>query len=251
MYEIRICQFRLYTYQYSIKTLTAKLTSKDYLPAVAGNPIRALLDGVIARQAALVAHWLLVGFIHGVMNTDNMSVAGETIDFGPCAFLDTYDPGAVYSSIDQQGRYAYGNQPRMAQWNLARLAETLVPLLGEDADTGLKQAQEAIDGFPALFEAAYASGLRSKLGFRLSEPDDIDLGQDLLSRMAQGKADFTLTFRGLCQAAADPSGDGVVRSFFTQPEAYDAWAVRWRTRMARDGGAQVAGRLARRSPLHI
>src|SRR5262249_38543966 len=143
------------------------------LAADAANPYRALLDLVIARQAELVAQWLLVGFIHGVMNTDNTSIAGETIDYGPCAFMDAYHPGTVYSSIDSVGRYAYGNQPRIARWNLARLAETLLPLLAEDKDAALKEAQAALEAFAARFEAAYAAGLRRKLGLRRSLPDDL------------------------------------------------------------------------------
>ena len=196
-----------------------------------------LLDLVIARQAELVAKWLLVGFIHGVMNTDNMSIAGETIDYGPCAFMDAYDPATVYSSIDTVGRYAYGNQPRIAKWNLARLAETLLPLLAEDKDAAVQMATEALGAFSTRFETAYGAGLRRKLGLFHPQPDDLALAQDLLERMARNNADFTLTFRRLCDAAAGPDGDGAVRSLFTDATAFDDWAQRWRHRLAEDGGA--------------
>src|SRR6478735_3364067 len=148
-----------------IRDLADYVIARHYPEAAAApNRYRTLLDSVIARQSELVAKWLLVGFIHGVMNTDNMSVAGETIDYGPCAFMDTYDPGTVYSSIDTAGRYAYGNQPRIAKWNLARLAETLLPLLAEDKDAAVAAAQEAIGAFATLFESAYTAGLRRKIG---------------------------------------------------------------------------------------
>jgi uncharacterized protein YdiU (UPF0061 family) len=178
---------------------------------------RELLDRVIARQAELIARWMCVGFIHGVMNTDNMSIAGETIDYGPCAFMDKYNPETVFSSIDEHGRYAYANQPRIAHWNLVRLAETLLPLLGEDENEARAQAQAAIDAFPALFEAALSAGFRVKLGLRDAEPDDMAMVQDLLDTMAANEADFTLTFRAL--------SDGV------PPEAFDAWRARWLERL--------------------
>src|SRR5215203_5168443 len=135
------------------------------------------------------------------MNTDNTSIAGETIDYGPCAFLDAYDPATVFSSIDQFGRYAYGSQPRVAQWNLARLAETLLPLLGEDQERALASAREALAAFAPRFEAAYLGGLRRKVGLPTEREGDADLAQDLLVRMAENGADFTLCFRRLCGAA--------------------------------------------------
>jgi len=200
-------------------------------------PYRRLLDLVIARQAGLIAQWLLVGFIHGVMNTDNASIAGETIDYGPCAFMDEYDSAKVLSSIDHHGRYAYGNQPRIALWNLARLAETLLPLLAEDREAAIEAANEALGKFAGLFEAAYAEGLRRKLGLVQDLPGDRALAQDLLDRMAGNGADFTLTFRRLCEAAAGTEGDAAVRSLFADPAAYDGWAERWRRRLADDGAA--------------
>lgn len=220
----------------AIRRLADHVIARHYPEAVdAANRYRTLLDLVIARQAELVAKWLHVGFIHGVMNTDNMSIAGETIDYGPCAFMDTYDPGTVYSSIDSVGRYAYGNQPRIAQWNLARLAETLLPLLADDKDAATKQAQEAIDAFATRFETAYAAGFRRKLGLLQPRPDDLSLAQDLLERMASNGADFTLTFRRLCDATSRPDGDAAVRSLFTDPSAFDDWAATWRHRLAEEG----------------
>jgi len=207
------------------------------------KPYRRLLDLIVTRQAELIAKWLLVGFIHGVMNTDNMSIAGETIDYGPCAFMDSYNPATVYSSIDSFGRYAYGNQPRIAQWNLARLAETLLPLLAEDQDTAVGIANEALGAFAGRFETAYAVGLRRKLGLLQERQDDGDLAQDLLDRMSRNGADFTLTFRRLSDAAASTDGDAAVRSLFTDPTAYDAWATRWRRRLA-DGEATCERRAA-------
>jgi uncharacterized protein YdiU (UPF0061 family) len=196
------------------------------------SPYRALLEGVVARQARLVARWLLVGFIHGVMNTDNMSISGETIDYGPCAFMDAYDPAAVFSSIDQFGRYSFANQPNIARWNLARFAECLVPLLSEDRDDAIAEANPALASFTDAFNQAYLGGLRAKLGLVTAAEGDQALAQDLLDRMAAGKADFTLTFRRLSDAAAGPQGDGAVRNLFEDPAIFDEWALRWRTRLA-------------------
>jgi len=215
-----------------------------YYPEAAGaqKPYRMLLDRVIERQAELIAKWLLVGFIHGVMNTDNMSIAGETIDYGPCAFIDTYDPAATFSSIDSFGRYAYGNQPRIAQWNLARLAESLLPLLSEKDEAAVAIANEALGEFAGHFEKAYAIGLRRKLGLVQEREGDLALAQDLLDRMARNGADFTLTFRRLSEAAVSPEHDSLVRSLFNDPGAYDDWASRWRRRLADDGGEDSAQR---------
>ena len=160
----------------------------------AANRYRTLLDLVISRQAALIAKWQLVGFIHGVMNTDNMSIAGETIDYGPCAFMDVYHPETVYSSIDNRWRYAYGNQPRIAQWNLARLAETFLPLLAEDKDAAVKEAQEAIDAFATGFETAYAAGLSRKLMVVLEMADH---GLDGSSASHLAANDFCVAKQGV------------------------------------------------------
>jgi serine/tyrosine/threonine adenylyltransferase len=205
--------------------------------AQASQPYRALLEGVIARQAQLVAQWMLIGFIHGVMNTDNTSISGETIDYGPCAFLEAYDPVKVYSSIDHYGRYAFGNQPRAAQWNLARLAESLLPLLEQEQgseEAALASAKDAIGAFVSQWNAAYDAGLCRKIGIAAEEEGDAALAHDLLSRMSAQQADFTLTFRSLCAATASPEGDKRVRTLFADAEAYDSWSVQWRQRLARD-----------------
>jgi uncharacterized protein YdiU (UPF0061 family) len=229
----------------AIRCLADHVIARHYPEAAgAANPYRALLEQVIARQADLIAQWLLVGFIHGVMNTDNMSIAGETIDYGPCAFMDSYDPATVYSSIDSFGRYAYGNQPRIAQWNLARFAEAILPLLAEDKDAAVQQANEVLDGFGDQFETAYAQGLRRKLGLLQAQAGDLSLARDLLERMAQNKADFTLTFRRLCEAAAGPHGDDGVSGLFTDPAAYDAWAAQWRRRLGNDGTGATHERIS-------
>ncbi|MHC1946591.1 YdiU family protein [Bradyrhizobium sp. UFLA06-06] len=196
----------------------------------AAQPYHALLAGVVARQAALVARWLLVGFIHGVMNTDNTSISGETIDYGPCAFLDAYNPAQVFSSIDEMGRYAYANQPRIALWNLTRLAECLLPLFADEQEKAIEQAQVILGEFPERFTAAYNAGLRAKVGLFTARDGDEALIQDLLDAMAKNAADFTLTFRHLGEAATDDAAD--VRAQFTDPAAFDEWAARWRARLA-------------------
>jgi uncharacterized protein YdiU (UPF0061 family) len=239
----------------AVRHLADYVIARHYPEAAeATNPYGALLDLVIARQAALVARWQLVGFIHGVMNTDNMSIAGETIDYGPCAFVDTYDPAAVYSSIDHYGRYAYRNQPRIARWNLARLAEAILPLLAEDADAAIQVANQALGAFTGRFDAAFAQGLRQKLGLFAKMDSDITLAQDLLDRMARNGADFTLTFRRLADAATGSAGDTAVRSLFSDPTAFDDWANRWRERLAHDGegtGERRAGAMRAVNPAFI
>jgi uncharacterized protein YdiU (UPF0061 family) len=231
---------RVGTFQYfaargdteGVRRLADHVINRHY-PEIANaeRPYHALLEGVIARQAQLVARWLLVGFIHGVMNTDNSSVSGETIDYGPCAFMDQYDPATVFSSIDEQGRYAYANQPRIALWNLTRLAECLLPLLAGEQDKAIAEAQSALGEFAERFDGAYQAGLREKLGLFTARDGDPALAQDLLSAMAQNHADFTLTFRQLSDAALNPAGDQAVRQLFADPAAYDEWASRWRQRL--------------------
>jgi uncharacterized protein YdiU (UPF0061 family) len=199
--------------------------------AKAERPYHALLAGVIARQAELVARWLLIGFIHGVMNTDNTSISGETIDYGPCAFMDHYDPATVFSSIDEQGRYAYANQPRIALWNLTRLAECLLPLFSDDQEKAIADAQALLGDFSEKFTAAYQSGLRQKIGLFTARDGDEALVQDLLDAMTQNQADFTLVFRRLSDAARDPDSDREVRQLFAEPAAFDEWAAHWRKRI--------------------
>jgi uncharacterized protein YdiU (UPF0061 family) len=169
------------------------------------------------------------------MNTDNMSVAGETIDFGPCAFMDAYDSAAVFSSIDRQGRYAYRNQPHAALWNLSRFAETLLPLIDADAERAVALATEALSAFTGEFAEYSLEGMRRKLGlFTLRESADAALAEDLLEAMQRNRADFTLTFRRLCDAADAGADDTAVRASFLSPADYDAWAVRWRARLANE-----------------
>jgi serine/tyrosine/threonine adenylyltransferase len=217
------------------RTLADYAIARHYPEVAHGKrPYRAFLDGVIGRQAHLVAQWMLLGFIHGVMNTDNTSVSGETIDYGPCAFMEAYDPGTVFSSIDNQGRYAYGNQPRIALWNLTRLAESLLPLLEPEEgseETAVASAQEALTAFASQYEAAHIAGLRRKLGLFTDRDGDLAMAQDFLERMAVNRADFTLTFRRLCDAAAGTEGDAGVRTLFADPAAYDAWVAVWRQRL--------------------
>ncbi len=221
----------------AVKALADHAIARHYPQASeAENPYIALLDAVIGAQVSLVARWLGVGFIHGVMNTDNCAISGETIDYGPCAFMDAYHPAKVFSSIDQQGRYAYANQPGIAQWNLARLAEALLPLLAPDRDAGVKLAQEMIAGFRPRFETAYLDVLRAKFGFLSGEDGDGDLMQDFLDRMAEGEADFTRTFRVLNTAANDGDADKAVRAEFIDPMLYETWAPRWRARLDREAG---------------
>ena len=190
--------------------------------ATATQPYLAFLNAVVGRQAELIARWLLIGFIHGVMNTDNCAISGETIDYGPCAFMDAYDPATVFSSIDQNARYAYGNQPRMALWNLTRLAEAILPLLDEDENKAVEAAREVLGTFGPRFQDAYAAGMRAKLGLTAEREGDRELIQDLLDAMVANGADFTLTFRYLSDAALGTDGDAAVRVLFKDPSAYDA-----------------------------
>ena len=247
---------RVGTFQYfaargdveALKSLADHVIARHY-PELSGRerPYHGLLSAVIARQANLVARWLLVGFIHGVMNTDNTSISGETIDYGPCAFMDHYDPAQVFSSIDELGRYAYANQPRIALWNLTRLAECLLPLFSADKDNAVEEAQTLLMAFGEEFNVAYKAGLRAKLGLFTEREDDQALAQALLDEMAKGAADFTLTFRRLSDAAGDPAADQEVRRLFTEPEAYDAWAERWRMRIGQEPQAAAERQLAMRA----
>ena len=177
----------------------ADYTQARHYPEIADSADRdiALFDAILARQASLIARWQLVGFVHGVMNTDNMALSGETIDYGPCAFMDTYDPATVFSSIDHGGRYAYANQPPIAQWNLARLAEAMLPLFDQDRGKAVERATASLERFPALFEQHWQAGMRAKLGLFTREEDDAALANDLLAWMERRAADFTNTFRAL------------------------------------------------------
>lgn len=203
-------------------------TLRRHYPGLDGgeNPFPAMLDGVIERQAALIAQWMLVGFVHGVMNTDNMALSGETIDYGPCAFLDAFDPAAVFSSIDHDGRYACANQAPIARWNLARLAESLLPLLDPDQQAAIETANRSLAAFPELFKKNWIGGMRRKLGLETRDDADPGLANDLLDLMHRNRADFTNTFLEL--SSEDPST-------LEHHPGFSAWLVRWRDRLERQG----------------
>lgn len=226
--RVAASHIRVGTFQYfaargdreGVETLLDYAIQRHFTDAKdASNPALAFLEQVITRQARLVAQWLNVGFIHGVMNTDNMAISGETIDYGPCAFMDAYDPQAVFSSIDHAGRYAYANQPTIAQWNLARLAECLLPLM--DVET----AQEALAGFVPAFQTFWLDGMRRKLGLSAAKPEDEALAGDLLVTMQRQGLDFTNTFRGLYRFLAD--GDPF-------PAALGSWLPQWQARLEQE-----------------
>ena len=262
---------RVGTFQYfaarndvdGVRRLADYVIDRNYPNARADeNPYLALLRAVTRAQASLIAKWMNVGFIHGVMNTDNMAVSGETIDFGPCAFMDSYDPAQVFSSIDSHGRYAFVNQPHAAVWNLARFAETLLPVIDTNADRAVELAAAVVTAFSAQFSEHWLAGARGKLGLSTTEDGDPKLVDDLLKAMHRNQADFTLTFRALCEAAecdgaehrageaagaeaAGAEGAAVsagaasaatakLRSLFANPQEYDEWARRWRERLRRD-----------------
>ena len=214
---------------YTLARHYPELTDSVVASASADNQERyiALFEAIVDRQAALIARWQLVGFIHGVMNTDNMALSGETIDYGPCAFMDAYDPATVFSSIDHGGRYAYGNQPPIAQWNLARLAEAMLPLFDVDTERAVARATEALDRFPGRFHQHWLDGMRAKLGLFTPEDDDEALVNSLLAWMRQRSADFTNTFRSL---TGGPEGPPLRPS--SDPELA-AWQCRWEARRGR------------------
>src|SRR5579859_3360319 len=233
--RVAASHLRVGTFQYfaarndleAIRQLADYAIARHYPEAAkAENPYLAFFDAVIARQASLIARWLLVGFIHGVMNTDNCAISGETIDFGPCAFMDGFDPDKVFSSIDEGGRYAYNNQPRMAQWNLFRLAECLLPLLADTEEDSVAEAELALERYKTAFEEAYLAALRGKLGLLTAQPDDMELAQDFLKLMATEQADFTITFRRL--------GDETLRHLFADKAVIDDWLTRWSLRLAQE-----------------
>ena len=235
--RVAASHLRIGTFQYlaarqdesNLRVLADYAIDRHY-PELIDAPRKYLefLRAVTDRQASLIAQWQLVGFVHGVMNTDNMAISGETIDYGPCAFMNVYRPDTVFSSIDHAGRYAYRNQPAIAQWNLARFAETLLPLLDSDQEKAIAIASEALGEYPALFERYWLAGMRKKLGLQTDEVGDVELIRSLLDWMEKSRADFTNTFRDLSSEeppAGDPYGD---------PD-FQAWYSRWRLRLSRDG----------------
>ncbi len=264
--HIRVGTFQFFAARGDLERVRrlAEYTIARHDPELVGAPdrFRRLFANVAARQAALIAQWMNVGFIHGVMNTDNMTLSGETIDYGPCAFVEAYDPQAVFSSIDAQGRYAFGNQPEIARWNLARLAETLLPLFADDLEQARAQAIEVLDAFPALYRASLLRGERAKLGIDAVEgaddSADAALADDWLALLHAERVDFTLAWRRLADAAA--GDDAPLRALFASPTAPDGWLARWRERCARedegaaasvDAAARRAGRMRAVNPFVI
>ncbi len=250
---------RIGTFQYfaakgdlgNLRVLADYVIARHYPGASAEeNPYLALLEGVMTRQANLIAHWMQLGFIHGVMNTDNMSVSGETIDYGPCAFLDDYDPGKVFSSIDQQGRYAYSNQGPIGQWNLVRFAETLIPLIDDEHEKAIPKAEATLARFPNIHGEALRVRLLLKLGIEEGSDDDWKLVSDLLSTMAEGGADFTLVFRHLSEAL-ESGDDETVVALFQQRDAIESWLGRWMARIQSDERARTIEVMRRTNPVFI
>ncbi|HRK18589.1 MAG TPA: YdiU family protein [Hyphomicrobiaceae bacterium] len=246
--RVAASHIRVGTFQYfavrqdvdGIRTLADHVIGRHY-PHLSDSAqrYRGMLAAIVSRQARLVAQWMSIGFIHGVMNTDNMTVSGETIDYGPCAFMDTFHPAKVFSSIDRQGRYAWGNQARIASWNLARLAETLLPLLDEDETKAVGVAQEVVEGFGPEFNDAFSRFMAAKVGLTRIDDSGFQLAQDLLQAMADAEADFTSTFRLLAEGAArDEFSDAA--GLFRTPEGFLTWIDRWRARLAEEGTTPVA-----------
>jgi len=258
--RVAASHLRVGTFQFAAATGDADLLRRLVDHAVARHhphaaeaerPALALYEAVVEAQASLVARWMLVGFIHGVMNTDNMTISGETIDYGPCAFMDAYDPATVFSSIDHGGRYAYGNQPVIAQWNLARFAETLLPLIDDDPDTAVAAVTEVLDSFPERHRRTWEAGMRAKLGLVEARDDDPQLARELLDLLQANAVDLTSLFRSLSWAArgdAEPA-----RWRFNDPGPFDAWAARWRARLQEEGRdpEAVAADLDRVNPVYV
>jgi serine/tyrosine/threonine adenylyltransferase len=245
--RVAASHIRVGTFEYAarrgeatVRALADYAISRHY-PELADAPQKylAFLRAVADRQAALIARWQLVGFVHGVMNTDNMAISGESIDYGPCAFMDAYDPATVFSSIDHAGRYAYGNQPAIAQWNLARLAETLLSLIDPDPDAAVAAATTALEEFPAVFDRYWLGGMRAKLGFQTEEADDAGLVQELLGWMQATRADFTNTFRDLSEGM--PVGERY------EDAKFRAWYARWQERLGREGRSVESASAAMRA----
>jgi uncharacterized protein YdiU (UPF0061 family) len=229
------------------------MTRHDPEARIAEVPALAVLKAVAQRQAALIADWMSVGFIHGVMNTDNVAISGETIDYGPCAFMDRYDANTVFSSIDHAGRYAYGNQPAIAQWNLARFAETLLPLIDPDLEKAVALATALVKDFMPDFDARLLARMRRKIGLSSEQASDVELVRDLLATMQAGGADFTLTFRRLARCAEEPGDDASLLGLFESSAGIADWLRRWRVRLASEpqNAAERAADMRRVNPAFI
>jgi uncharacterized protein YdiU (UPF0061 family) len=253
---------RVGTFQYAsslddpdvVRRLADHAIARHYPDArEAEQPYLAFYEAVMDAQASLIARWMLVGFIHGVMNTDNMAISGETIDYGPCAFMDAFDPATVFSSIDQGGRYAYGNQPVIAQWNLARLAEAMLPLLGATTDVAVETATAMLQTFPDRYSARWRAGWRAKLGLAAAtvRPDDDQLADDWFDLLGAQRVDLTSAMRALSSCL---TGDGrAARDLFAAPEAFDRWRRRWTDRLAGEGldMAATAAAMDRVNPVYV
>jgi uncharacterized protein YdiU (UPF0061 family) len=236
--HIRVGTFQFAAAKNSVKALADYSIERHYPELVnSASPYQNFLRAVIARQAELIAKWILVGFIHGVMNTDNMAISGETIDYGPCAFMDAFDPATVFSSIDQNGRYAYGNQPPIAHWNLTRFAETLLPLLNPEENKALEIAKEELDAFPKIFQTHWQAGMRAKLGLKKAKSEDASLLEDFLKLMHQHRADYTNSFRALCEK------DLPSEALFRDP-SFLAWQKIWTERIESEGESLIAAKEA-------
>ena len=256
--HIRIGTFQYFAAQRdkeALQLLADHVIARHYRDARSSdNPVLALLEGVISRQAYLISQWQLLGFIHGVMNTDNMLVCGETVDYGPCAFMDQFNPDQVYSSIDHGGRYAYRNQPSIAHWNLSQLAQALLPIMHDDPEEAVALAQTAIDTFPNQFLKANTQGMARKLGLQAIGEPDTSLVEDLWQLMAEQKLDFTLVFRRLADLA-DNSTEGAssVAGLFAFPDSMQPWLERWRERLTQDSqlSTERQAQMYRANPVFI
>ncbi|MGH7874643.1 MAG: protein adenylyltransferase SelO [Candidatus Binatia bacterium] len=253
--HIRVGTFQLFAARgepAKVRRLADYVIERHY-PELKGhaNPYLGLLERVCDRQAALIASWMHVGFIHGVMNTDNMAISGETIDYGPCAFMDHYDPATVFSSIDAHGRYAYANQPRIAQWNLARFADTLVPLIDPDEKRAIARATEIVNAFSQQYQHYWLKGMRAKLGLFSEDEADLNLATGFLAAMEGKQVDYTLAFRYLADAVLGQ--EEPVRTLFADRSAYDLWSGHWRVRLAREAVAPLerAQTMRRANPIFI
>jgi uncharacterized protein YdiU (UPF0061 family) len=229
------------------------ITRHDPNSRGADVPALAVLEAVARRQAALMADWMSVGFIHGVMNTDNVAISGETIDYGPCAFMDNYDTNTVFSSIDRGGRYAYGNQPAIAQWNLARFAETLLPLIDSDNGKAIELATAVVKDFMPRFDARLLTRMRRKIGLSSEQESDVELIRTLFATMQAAGADFTLTFRRLARCADEPADDASLLELFGSSAGIKDWLRRWRERLTSEpqNAAERAANMRRVNPAFI
>jgi len=258
--RVAASHLRVGTFQYAavhgdpalVRRLADYAIARHHPHAVeADNPYLAFFERVVDAQASLVARWMLVGFIHGVMNTDNMAISGETIDYGPCAFMEAFDPATVFSSIDHGGRYAFGNQPHIAQWNLARLAETLLGLFDAEPERARAAAMDVLESFPARFHQHWGRGIRAKVGLADGRPEDGALIDDLLALLHAQGVDYTSCFRALSSSLR---GDATrARALFADPSAFDAWSERWRAQLSSQGPEPraIAEAMDRVNPVYI